>query len=118
MALPSSALTAADTNPEKELMILFTHDLHSYFLPHRILTEEGKQIQQGGYARLAYLIDEQKRLNQNKTILVDAGDFSMGTLFHTSFMTEASELRLMGKMGYDVITFGNHDFDFHPAGIG
>ncbi|PKN52645.1 MAG: bifunctional metallophosphatase/5'-nucleotidase [Deltaproteobacteria bacterium HGW-Deltaproteobacteria-13] len=110
--------TAAEINSKKELVILFTHDLHSYFLPHRILTEKGEQLQQGGYARLAYVIDEQRRLHpHHKTILVDAGDFSMGTLFHTSFMTEASELRLMGKMGYEVTTFGNHDFDFHPAGL-
>ena len=67
-------------------MILFTHDLHSYFLPHRILTSEGKQLQQGGYAKLAYLINEQRILHGNKTLRVDAGDFAMGTLFHTSFL--------------------------------
>ena len=109
--------SAAAENKDKELVILFTHDLHSYLLPHRILTEEGNQMQQGGYAKLAYLIKEQRLLHQNKTLLVDAGDFSMGTLFHTSFSQEASELRLMGKMGYDVITLGNHDFDFHPDGL-
>ncbi len=49
---------------------------------------------------------------------VDAGDFSMGTLFHTSFLTEASELLLLGEMGYDVMTFGNHDFDFRTEGLG
>ena len=108
---------AAAGNNDRELVILFTHDLHSYLLPHRILTEEGNQLQQGGYAKLAYLIKEQRLLHQNKTLLVDAGDFSMGTLFHTSFLQEASELRLMGKMGYDVVTFGNHDFDFHPDGL-
>ncbi|MCX5848138.1 MAG: bifunctional UDP-sugar hydrolase/5'-nucleotidase [Deltaproteobacteria bacterium] len=108
---------AAAGNKEKELVILFTHDLHSYFLPHRILTAEEKQLQQGGYARLAFLIKEQKLMHQNKALLIDAGDFSMGTLFHTSSMQEASELRLMGKMGYDVVTFGNHDFDFHPDGL-
>ena len=109
--------SAAAENKDKELVILFTHDLHSYLLPHRILTEEGNQMQQGGYDKLAYLIKEQRLLHQNKTLLVDAGDFSMGTLFHTSFSQEASELRLMGKMGYDVITLGNHDFDFHPDGL-
>ncbi|MCE5210777.1 MAG: bifunctional metallophosphatase/5'-nucleotidase, partial [Deltaproteobacteria bacterium] len=117
LALSSNGFTADKTDAQRELMILFTHDLHSYFLPHRILNKEGKQIQQGGYARLACLIDEQRRLHRDKTILVDAGDFSMGTLFHTSFMTEASELRLMGKMGYDATTLGNHDFDFHPEGL-
>jgi len=56
-------------------------------------------------------------MHRNNTLLVDAGDFSMGTLFHTSFPREASEIILMGKMGYDVVTFGNHDFDFHPDGL-
>ena len=101
----------------RELVILFTHDLHSYLLPHKVLTEDGRQVQQGGYAKLAYVIKEQRIYQQNKTLRVDAGDFSMGTLFHTSFLNEASELRLMGKMGYDVTTFGNHDFDFHAEGL-
>jgi 2',3'-cyclic-nucleotide 2'-phosphodiesterase (5'-nucleotidase family) len=109
--------SAAAGNNDRELVILFTHDLHSYLLPHRILTEEGNQLQQGGYAKLAYLIKEQRLLHQNKTLLVDAGDFSMGTLFHTSFLQQASELRLMGEMDYDAVTFGNHDYDFHPDGL-
>jgi 2',3'-cyclic-nucleotide 2'-phosphodiesterase (5'-nucleotidase family) len=32
-------------------------------------------------------------------------------------MMEAAELRIMGEMGYDVTTFGNHDFDFHNDGL-
>jgi 2',3'-cyclic-nucleotide 2'-phosphodiesterase (5'-nucleotidase family) len=109
--------SVATGNKDRELVILFTHDLHSYLLPHRILTEEGHQMQRGGYAKLAYLIKEQRLLHQNNTLFVDAGDFSIGTLFHTSFLQEATELRLMGKMGYDVAIFGNHDFDFHPDGL-
>jgi 5'-nucleotidase/UDP-sugar diphosphatase len=115
VSVPGSSAGPAGDN--KELMIVFTHDLHSYFLPHRVLTEEGNQMQQGGYAKLAYMIKGQQMLQRNKTIVVDAGDFSMGTLFHTSFLQEASELRLMGKMGYDVVTLGNHDFDFHADGL-
>ncbi|MBA4323264.1 MAG: bifunctional metallophosphatase/5'-nucleotidase, partial [Odoribacter sp.] len=108
---------AAEGKESKELMILFTHDLHSYFQSHINLTSSGKSEQQGGYAKLAYLINEQRILHKNKTLRIDAGDFAMGTLFHTSFTDEASELRLMGKIGYDVITLGNHDFDFHPSGL-
>ena len=108
---------AADEKESKELMILFTHDLHSYFQPHSVLTSAGKSEKLGGYAKLAYLINEQRILHKNKTLRIDAGDFAMGTLFHTSFIDEAAELRLMGKMGYDAITLGNHDFDFHPAGL-
>lgn len=110
-------LNAAENKDGRELVILFTHDLHSYFLPHRVLTDDGKQLQQGGYAKLAYLINEQRMLHKNETLRIDAGDFSMGTLFHTSFASEASELRLMGKMGYDVVALGNHDFDFRADGL-
>ena len=100
VAAEESARNASGNQTEIDLMLLFTNDLHSYFLPHRVLTEDGRQTVQGGYARLACMINEQRRLHPAKTLLVDAGDFSMGTLFHTAFMTEAFELRLMGKMGY------------------
>jgi 5'-nucleotidase/UDP-sugar diphosphatase len=117
LTLPAAGSTSEAAAPNRSLMILFTHDLHSYFLPHRILTGEGIPIQQGGYARLAYLINEQRKFHGPETLLVDAGDFSMGTLFHTAFLKEAFELRLMGRMGYDVGTLGNHDFDFHDDGL-
>ena len=100
-----------------QLSIVFTHDLHSYFLPHDVFTGEGQPAQRGGYAKIARLIQRQRALKGNRMLLVDAGDFSMGTLFHTTFMTEAAELRLMGEMGYDVTTFGNHDFDFQNDGL-
>src|SRR5690606_12139850 len=48
---------------------------------------------------------------------VDAGDYSMGTLFQTIFSTDSPALRIMGKMGYDVTTFGNHEFDFRAEGL-
>ena len=66
---------AGPVSDNRELMILFTHDLHSYFLPHRVLTEQGNQMQQGGYAKLAYLIKGEQILQRNKIIVVDAGDF-------------------------------------------
>ena len=95
--------------------VLFTHDLHSGFLP--VDTEvNGKGTEEGGFARLTTLIKEQKKLYPD-AILVDGGDFSMGSLFQTCFKTDALELRLMGKMGYDVTTFGNHEFDYLPEGL-
>ena len=69
-----------------------------------------------GYARLKYVIDAQKSKDPD-ALLVDGGDFSMGTLFQTIYETEAAEIRLMGAMGYDVTTFGNHEFDYRAKGI-
>ena len=41
----------------------------------------------------------------------------MGTLFQTVFSSHAPGLRIMGQMGYDVVTLGNHEFDFRAEGL-
>lgn len=50
-------------------------------------------------------------------LLLDGGDFSMGTLFHTVTRETGGELRLMSELGYDAATLGNHEFDFRSAGL-
>jgi 2',3'-cyclic-nucleotide 2'-phosphodiesterase (5'-nucleotidase family) len=104
---------AESTSDKQEVTILFTHDLHSHLLPAANETGEGEY---GGYARLMTLIKAQKTLDPN-AILVDGGDFSMGSLFQTAYPTSAIELRMMGAMGYDVTTFGNHEYDYLPTGL-
>lgn len=96
----------------RQATILFTHDLHSHLLP--AANEDGGEY--GGYARLMTVIRQQKELNPD-AILVDGGDFSMGSLFQTAYTTSAIELRMMAAMGYDVTTFGNHEFDYLPKGF-
>lgn len=99
----------------EEMTILFTHDLHDNLYPHKI-EENGKIVTVGGYARLATAIEEERNKHE-QTILVDAGDFSMGTLFQTIFSRHSPTLRLMGELGYDAVTLGNHEFDFRAAGL-
>lgn len=41
----------------------------------------------------------------------------MGTLYQTIYETHSPSLRLMGVMGYDAVTLGNHEFDFRPGGL-
>ena len=41
----------------------------------------------------------------------------MGTLIQTVYDTEAAELRMLGYLGYDVTTFGNHEFDYRSQGL-
>lgn len=95
-----------------DVTILFTHDLHSHLLPSS--AEDGGEY--GGYARLMTVINEQKAKYPD-AILVDGGDFSMGSLFQTAYPTSAIELRMMGKMGYDATTFGNHEYDYLQSGL-
>ena len=101
--------------PEESLTILFTHDLHDNFLPFEVERNKEKTMV-GGYARLASAINQQKEKDPD-ALLVDAGDFSMGTLFQTIYATDAPALRILGQMGYDVTTFGNHEFDFRADGL-
>lgn len=95
-----------------ETTILFTHDLHSHFLPQS--TEDGGES--GGYARLKTAIDRE-RAQHPDALVVDGGDFSIGSLIQTLYTTRAAELRTMGALGYDAATLGNHEFDHTGAGL-
>lgn len=99
----------------KNLTILFTHDIHDHLLSFSTLKKENI-VELGGISRLKVAIDEERKNNSN-TILVDGGDFSMGTLFQSIFTTEAPAIKLMGDIGYDAITFGNHEYDFMAKGL-
>ncbi len=99
----------------KSMTILFTHDLHDHLLPVKDL-QDGSVISSGGFARLQSAILEEKRKSPD-ALLLDAGDFSMGTPFQTIFQTDAPELRLLGDMGYDAVTFGNHEYDYRALGL-
>ncbi len=76
------------------------------------------QATRGGFARIAALIAKRKaaRQDQGPVLILDAGDYSMGTAFAAATRETGGELRLLSLMGYDATTFGNHDFDLGPDG--
>ncbi|MEA3486618.1 MAG: metallophosphoesterase, partial [Thermodesulfobacteriota bacterium] len=117
--LAAQPLSAADG---KVITIVHTNDLHSHLLgfsPNIDYTplETGDDKTVGGWARIATVIQDVKQDRSNPVLVVDAGDFLMGSLFHMLSREEAFELRLMKAMGYDVVTLGNHEFDLKPAGL-
>ena len=65
----------------------------------------------GGFARLSGYFQQVEKEIGEKPLILDAGDFLMGTLFHTLEPEQGFQLRLMKKMGYDVVCLGNHEFD-------
>ena len=109
----TSVLPAAATKPEAGLTILFTHDMHDHILP--MADENGGEY--GGFARLATLLKQERAAAEYPVVTLDGGDFSMGTLYQTIFTTDAPELRLMGALGIEVTTLGNHEFDFRAEGL-
>ena len=115
----------AQTSGKKVFSILHTNDMHSNvvgigplsdYSPLRLGDDETK----GGYARLgALIVQRQEQLGQLGPVLVlDAGDFSMGTAIAAACRELGAELQLMGQMGYDATTLGNHEFDLGPDGLG
>ncbi|MES1041097.1 bifunctional metallophosphatase/5'-nucleotidase [Peribacillus simplex] len=57
------------------------------------------------------------RKSKPQAILVDAGDVFSGTLYFNEFKGQA-DLRFMNLMKYDVMTFGNHEFDLGSSAEG
>ncbi len=98
---------------EKEITILFTHDIHSFIEPLR--EENGSLV--GGFARLSSAIEEIKHNTEGPLLQVDGGDFSMGTMYQSMYTKAAIELRLLGSLGVEFTTFGNHEFDFRDDGL-
>ena len=104
---------------EKRIIILHTNDMHSRltgFGPESSYTplSVNDDKTEGGFARMATIIREEKEKSPLNTIAVDAGDFMMGTLFQALEVTTGFELHLMKKIGYDITCLGNHEFDFGP----
>jgi len=107
---------------EKSLTIVHTNDIHSQLMglsPNCDYSPDGLMDDDtvGGFARIAAIIDEERARRNTPVLVVDAGDFMMGSLFHMIAREEAVELTLMHDMGYDVLTLGNHEFDLKPKGL-
>ena len=101
--------------PGKSLNVLFVHDTHSH-LNEFATVEDGNSQIMGGFAKIKTLINE-KRIEDPDTLILDAGDFSMGTLIQAVFEEEASEIRMLGDIGVEVTTLGNHEFDYRAKGL-
>ena len=83
-----------------ELVLLHTNDFHGALLPN-----SGR----GGLANVAAFIKAVRSVNPN-VLLVDSGDFSTGSALSNMFNAEPVILGY-NMMGYDAMTFGNHEFD-------
>ena len=95
-----AADTAADAKAEMagKTVILHTNDVHGAV---------------EGYAYIAQLKADYEAKGA-EVILVDAGDFSQGTTYVSS-TKGADAVTMMNAAGYDVVTLGNHEFDYGYA---
>jgi len=103
----AASLVAAETS----VLVAFTNDRHGYLepYPHPVT---GRPI--GGIAHEATLLQAiRQAAGKEKTplLLVDAGDLFQGTP-----VVNATEgkcmIDLYNQLGYHLVTFGNHEFDY------
>ena len=64
-----------------------------------------------GYAYIPALRDWFTAHGAADVLTVDAGDFSQGTIY-VSTNKGAAAIDMMNAAGYDIVTLGNHEFDF------
>ncbi len=71
----------------------------------------------GSYARISAYVNYVRGSAGHPVVLVDSGDWSMGTLYDLTLGTQPLSLYFMDTLKYDCITLGNHEFDFTPKGL-
>lgn len=91
----------------KTISILHTNDMHSRIEPFP--NDGGRWANQGGMTKLAALVSDIRKQEEN-VLLLDAGDVFQGTPYFNFYGGEL-EFKLMSKMGFDAATMGNHEFD-------
>ena len=95
---------------KKQLVILHTNDTHSCIMPLNPNLADTALAGRGGFLRRMALIEDE-RAKTPGLLLIDSGDFSQGSPYYNFYKGEV-EVELMNRMGYDVATIGNHEFDF------
>ncbi len=96
LAFTVTAVFASDLSGKT--VILHSNDVHGII---------------SGYAYIAGLRSEFEAEGA-EVILADAGDFSQGTTY-VSTTKGADAITMMNAAGYDVVTLGNHEFDYGYA---
>lgn len=95
--------------------------MHSSLIPHSPAVDfhpEEDDLTVGGFARLAHLVGQlraKKEAAGEPVVLLGAADYLGGSPYAwLALAGQAPELALMQQIGYDVITIGNHEFDYGP----
>lgn len=72
----------------------------------------------GGYARVAaYVNNVRANAGSTPVVLVDSGDWSMGTLYDLTDSQQPMATFFLDTLRYDCAALGNHEFDYTPKGL-
>lgn len=108
-----------DSPQSLRFTLLHTNDEHAALVP-KPQSEYGLDGARtvGGIARVATLISDirnQKSQLNEEVLVLSGGDYISGSPFSwLALRAEAPEVTLLIESGYDILTLGNHEFDYGP----
>jgi 5'-nucleotidase / UDP-sugar diphosphatase len=119
LIITMTALTALFCQP-KTITILHTNDMHASFIPREAFwVRENPKPLVGGFNELSFVVDSLRRV-KSTTLLLDAGDVMTGNPI-TEYTYDGAEggalFEMMNRIGYELWTPGNHDFDISSANL-
>ena len=106
---------------DAQLTVLQTTDLHHHangadHVGLDISPVTGTSVT-GAYARISAYVSSVRASAGHPVILVDSGDWTMGTLYDLTLASRPLALSFLDLMDYDCVTLGNHEFDYAPQGL-
>ena len=114
MLLPLLLALATQAQDTAHIIVVSTTDVHGHATAWNYLDNAPFP---GGLVRAAHVVDSLRARYPGKVVLVDAGDLIQGDPF-AIYLAQVSPrdphpvLDVMGAMGYDAATPGNHEFNW------
>jgi 5'-nucleotidase len=123
LSVSALAIGTATAAAEYELEIIHINDFHSRIESINkydstcSAEDEAEGSCFGGAARLVTAAKSaRERVGDGNLLFLNAGDNFQGSLFYTTYKG-AAEAEFLNKMGTDVMTVGNHEFDDGEDGL-
>lgn len=107
-------LTFSSCKGREEVTIIYTNDIHGY-IANTVKDSSGKEVDGLRLSKIAGYVKSLRNDNKN-VVLVDAGDEVQGSIYG-AIDKGAEMIGIMNKVGYELATPGNHDFDFGIEGF-
>ena len=112
---------AAQGNGDAQITLLQTTDLHDHangadHVGVDVDPSTGMGTA-GAYARISAYVSYVRASAGHPVILVDSGDWTMGTLYDLTLASRPLALAFFDLMHYNCVTIGNHEWDYTAKGL-
>ena len=92
-----------------EVTLIHMGDLHGHLIPHPNVRSDGNGQSEGGVARIYTLVQDIRRANPGRTLLVNTGDTLHGGA-EALFTQGEAMIKVLNRFGIDAYAPGNWDY--------